>query len=99
MAKTETETQLNIICLESKAFYALVKEVVDRVKEEHSVPLKRWITPEETMILLNIKSKTTLQKLRDNGHIRYTQPFTKVILYDRTSIEDYLEKHSKEPFA
>lgn len=50
------------------------------------------------MRLLNIKSKTTLQKLRDEGRIRYTQPEKKIILYDRDSIDAYLENNSKDTF-
>ena len=50
------------------------------------------------MKLLGIKSKTTLQKLRDNGDIRFSQPIKKIIRYDRLSIEDYLDKHAQNPF-
>ncbi len=57
---------MNVICLESDAFYALVKEVVNRIKDEHGVTEDKWISGEEAMRLLNIKSKTTLQKHRDN---------------------------------
>lgn len=89
---------MNVICLESDAFYALVKEVVNRIKDEHGVTEDKWINGDETMRLLNIKSKTTLQKLRDSGSIRFTQPSKKVILYDRDSIQEYLEEHSQETF-
>lgn len=58
-----------------------------------------WVDDEEAMRLLNIKSKTTLQKLRDEGKIRYSQPQKKIILYDRRSIEAYLERHAKEAFG
>lgn len=50
------------------------------------------------MTKLRIKSKTTLQRLRDEGHIRFTQPDRKTILYDTDSINGYLEKHAKETF-
>ena len=50
------------------------------------------------MFRLNIKSKTTLQELRDNGDIGFSQPRKKVILYDVDSIETFLEKHSRKPF-
>lgn len=93
----QKESQLNIICLETQAFYSLVEEVAERVRQE-PVHLKKWLSDEEVMELLNIKSKTTLQKLRDEGHIRYTHPVKRIILYDRQSIMDYLEKHSKETF-
>jgi len=48
--------------------------------------------------MMRIKSKTTLQKLRDEGQIRFTQPEKKIILYDSDSIIEYLEKHSKDTF-
>ncbi len=58
----------------------------------------KWIDKKEAKRLLRIKSDTTLQKLRDEGHIRYSQPERKHILYDRDSINDYLEAHAMEPF-
>ena len=41
---------------------------------------------------LRISSKTTLQKLRDTGAIRFSQPAKKYIVYDTESINEYLEK-------
>jgi len=58
----------------------------------------RWIGPDETMSLLHIKSDTTLQKLRDEGKIRFTQPQKKIILYDRDSVMKYLESHARNTF-
>lgn len=95
---TEFGNRLDIICLESTAFYALVEEVVHRVKEKTSAPHDKWIDDEEAMRLLRISSKTTLQKLRDEGLIRFSQPSRKLILYDRDSILAYLETHSKNIF-
>lgn len=42
----------------------------------------KWISREEAMQKLRITSKTTLQKLRDEGKIRFSQPEKKIILYD-----------------
>ena len=47
---------------------------------------------------VNIKSKSTLQKLRDEGSITFTQPQKKIILYDYDSIMKYLNKHKKDQF-
>ncbi len=58
----------------------------------------KWIDGDEAMRLLNITSKTTLQRLRDEGKIRFSQPQKRIILYDRNSIDDYLELHAREPF-
>lgn len=89
---------MEVICLESEAFYSLVEKVVERVKEKKGITHDKWISGDKAMELLNIKSKTTLQTFRDTGKIRFTQPQRKIILYDRDSILEYLEKSSKEPF-
>lgn len=82
---------MEVICLEEKAFYSLVEEVVSRLKERHNHQENKWISDEQAMALLNVKSKTTMQKLRDEGKIRFSQPQKKIILYDRQSIESYFE--------
>lgn len=89
---------MQVICLEEDAFYALVEQVVARLKKEHSQEKAKWVSDEEAMHLLNIKSKTTLQKLRDEGKIRFSQPQPRVILYDTDSINHYLEKNARETF-
>lgn len=89
---------MQVICLEENAFYLLVEQVVARLKKEHSKEKAKWISDEEAMQLLNIKSKTTLQKLRDEGKVRFSQPQKKVILYDTDSINKYLEKNARETF-
>jgi Ser-tRNA(Ala) deacylase AlaX len=88
---------MQVHCLEDKAFYELLDNVIAYVKENHQEKDK-WVSDEEAMRLLNIKSKTTLQSLRDEGKIRYSQPQKKIILYDRFSIDLYLEKHAKNTF-
>lgn len=89
---------MEIICLQTEAFYELVNEVVTALKEKHGIEHDKWIDGEEAMSMLRIKSKTTLQKLRDEGKIRFSQPQKKLLLYDRDSILDYLETHAKDPF-
>ncbi|MBL7819471.1 MAG: helix-turn-helix domain-containing protein [Saprospiraceae bacterium] len=89
---------MEVICLEDEAFYLLIEKVVSRIKEKEGIIQDKWISSDEAMDKLKIKSKTTLQKLRDEGKIRFTQPERKIILYDRDSINEYLEKHSKDTF-
>jgi len=89
---------MNVICLEDDAFYTLIDRVVKRIKEKHDIKEDKWISGEEAMQKLRITSKTTLQKFRDEGRIRFTQPDKKIILYDTDSINDYLDKHSKATF-
>ncbi|MBX2826544.1 MAG: helix-turn-helix domain-containing protein [Flavobacteriaceae bacterium] len=90
---------MEVICLQDEAFYELIEEVVDRLKEKFQVTEDKWLTPERTMELLNIKSKTTLQNLRDQGKITFTQPQRKIILYDYDSIMKYLENNTNRSFS
>ncbi|RKR84216.1 helix-turn-helix protein [Mucilaginibacter gracilis] len=85
---------MEVICLHDEAFYSLIERVVERIKEkQNNMPVK-WISGEETMKILRITSKTTLQKLRDEGKIKFSQPEKKIILYDMESINAYLNKHT-----
>ena len=90
---------MEVICIETDAFYELVEQVLQRVKKKDQKQAEdKWISGEEAMKLLRISSPTTLSKLRNNGKIRYSQPRKKIILYDRESILDYLNKHAKKTF-
>ncbi len=90
--------KLEIICVESEAFYKLLEEVLRHFKNNEPPPSEKWISGAEAMKMLRIKSKATLQKMRDEGRIRYTQPEKKIILYDADSIKDYLNDFVYEPF-
>lgn len=87
---------MEVICLEDAAFYSLIKKVIARIQEKHTRSTDQWISGEEAMKILRVTSKTTLQKLRDEGKIRFSQPEKKIILYDVDSIHAYLNKHSRE---
>lgn len=89
---------MNVICLQDEAFYAIIEELHERLKEKNNITKDKWIDDVEAMALLKITAKSTLQNLRDEGKIRYSQPSRKIILYDRDSIIEYIEKHVKEPF-
>lgn len=88
---------MEVICLETEAFYELIDRVVDRIDGKSHAPDK-WISADEAMKLLSIKSKTTLQEYRDSGQIRYTQPRKRIILYDRDSINEFLERNAQDTF-
>ena len=89
---------MQVICLEEPAFYALIEKVLLRLQADKPEEKSKWVDEEKAMSLLNIKSKTTLQKLRDEGKIEFSQPSRKIILYSRPSIETYLERNSRKPF-
>ena len=97
--KSSPENNINIICLESEAFYALVQEVIKKVTPpEQQKEDDDWLGHDQTMELLKFRSKTTLQKLRDSGEIRFSKLGTKHILYYRPSILEYIEPNVKETF-
>ncbi|MFS4448472.1 helix-turn-helix domain-containing protein [Maribacter sp. 2307UL18-2] len=89
---------MQVVCLQEEAFYALFDKVIEHVEAKRKDKPVKWIDGEEAMLLLNIKSTTTLQKLRNVGKIRFSQPQKKIILYDRDSINEYIEKHARETF-
>ncbi|MFC2110419.1 helix-turn-helix domain-containing protein [Bacteroidota bacterium] len=89
---------------EPKQFLVVSKETLknfllefleDSTKKE---PKKTWVSTQEAMELLTIKSKSTLLDLRQNGEIEYSQPMKKIILYRYDSLLAYLEKHSRKTF-
>lgn len=88
---------MEVICLDTKAFYSLLDEVVEKMMKERKQESK-WVSTEEAMEILKITSKTTLHKLKNEGHIKFSQPLKKLVVYDRQSLFGYLEKHSHEPF-
>lgn len=89
---------MEVICFEDVAYYSMIEAIVKRLKEQNSVQAEKWISASDAMGKLGITSKTTLQKLRDEGKIRFSQPEKKIILYDRESIDLYLEKHTRNTF-
>jgi hypothetical protein len=89
---------LEVVCLEEKAFYALFDKVVAHIGKKQESQPRQWIDGDEAMNMLNISSKTTLQKLRDTGKIRFSQPQPRIILYDRNSINTYLDDNAQDTF-
>ena len=95
---TEPESSIQVICLESPAFTALMDRLIEQMEDKLAGQQDQWISDAEAMQLLRITSRTTLQKYRDEGQLRFSQPSRKVILYDRDSILAFIEKHAKDPF-
>lgn len=89
---------VKIISLEDEAFYELLNIVGEYMKGIFNSHQERWINDKEAMSILNIRSKTTLQKIRDQGLIRFSQPEKKIILYDRHSILEYIERNVRDVY-
>ncbi|GAA4457866.1 helix-turn-helix domain-containing protein [Rurimicrobium arvi] len=88
---------MEVICLEDAAFYALIDKVVKRLTDGKP-KTEKWVSGQEAMQMLRITSKATLQKFRDEGKIRFSQPEKKIILYDTDSIQEFLNKNAREVF-
>lgn len=91
------ELNMEVIVIEKEAFFQLVQEVIKTVKDNLKTE-KEWITEKELMSILNIKSKSTIQKLRNHGEIEFTQPAHKMILYNLNSVKDFLKRYRKNTF-
>jgi hypothetical protein len=89
---------MQVICLSEDAFFELIDKLITHVDQRLDERQQKWVDGSEAMKMLNIKALSTLQGLRNEGEIRYSQPSKKIILYDRDSINDYLEKHAKDTF-
>lgn len=90
---------MSVIVLDGEQLDDFVQKLVVEIKSQlNASPQRKWIDGDEAMQLLSIKSKTTLQKFRDEGKIRFSQPEPRIILYDRDSIEAFIEKHAKDTF-
>ena len=89
---------MKVITIEEATFYLLIEEVVARVLQQHQQEPDPFVPEHVAMDMLSIRSKTTMWKLRSEGQISYTQPRHKIILYERASIIEYLEKHKKSSF-
>ena len=91
---------MNAIIIESTVFEALKQELKGYVKEAVAEVLKEqtekqqndWITLKEAQKMLPFKSKTSWQKFRDKGIIKFTQ-FGRKIMYSRESIREFLNKN------
>lgn len=90
---------MNVIVLEEEAFYELYNKLVADIKKQLGAkPRDKWIDDEEAMSMLKIKSKSTLQKFRDEGKIRYSEVGPRLFLYDSDSIDAYIEKRAQNTF-
>ena len=89
---------MKVILIEEEAFFELVDRAVQRISGKMNADKKKWLTPKEAMKELGISSPTTLQRYRDEGRIRYSQPSKKIIRYDPDSIQEFLDSKTKNTF-
>lgn len=89
----------DLICMDKPVFRALIDEVCKHIDDKFLLPREsKWINTETALAILNLKSRTSLQAIRDSGQIRFSQPSAKQILYDRESLISFIESHARETF-
>ena len=90
---------MELLGISSKVTFQRLRDQNKIAKEKENVKEsakeQKWISTDEAMELLRIRSKATLQRYRDEGRIRFSQPDKKIILYDRDSIMELINKHKK----
>jgi hypothetical protein len=87
-----------VIKIQSEALEQLACRLVELVQEKYGIPNEQWVSEAEVCSIIGIKSKTTLMKLRQTGQLRYSQPYKRVIVYDKKSVFAFLAKHIRETF-
>ena len=80
------------LIMEKEDLETLLKEILPDVPESESKP---WLLESEAMEILGIRSKSQMWKIRTtNPEIQVSQPSRKIILINRQSLMDWLEKNS-----
>lgn len=85
------------ICLDPEFLIKSIEANIDYMIPAYQGDKKDiWIDDDEAMRLLKITSKTTLQKLRDTDRIVFSKVTSKIILYNRESIEELLRENQNK---
>jgi hypothetical protein len=70
-----------------------IKKAFLEILNQHFPKRTTWVDKTDAKQMLGIKSDTTLFDLREQNAIRFTR-HGRIIMYDRDSLMDYLEKFS-----
>lgn len=88
---------IRVITISEDELYQIIETIIERLQPQGSMELPKWLSPEKTLEYLNC-GKTTLQALRNSGTVKYTQYRRSKILYEKKSLDSYLETHAKNTF-
>ena len=80
------------IIIEKPEFQKLLDYTFDYLADKVEHPQPEWLTSDQVMSFLGCRP-STLQRLRNEGEIIFSQISKKHILYQRESILMYLESH------
>lgn len=90
--------QRQIIFIDDSQLELLAEMIVARIGKHGNLQPDKWMDIEDVMMTLRIKSRSTIQDLRNRGELRFCKINSKTILYDRSSVNEYIQKHIKEKF-
>jgi len=88
----------NIIMIRESDLVQLIERIVEKTGLSAASKKEEWISGDEAMALLGIKSKTTLFNLRVAGKIEYSEISSRNFLYKTESIYGYIESKSQKTF-
>ena len=96
---------MKTVNMQESDLYSLLENVINYVIDyvqkqalEHNKYNVTWISQQSAMKLLQISSLSTLLKIRSKSNIRYTKLSNKIVLYDKSSILDFLNDCSNQPY-
>lgn len=87
---------MEVISIEEKSFYQLLDKILEEVEQKFGNKEPEWIPEKDALVLLGVRSKTTLQQLRDSDQIRFSQPRKKLIMYHKPSLLEFLSAHANK---
>jgi hypothetical protein len=91
--KTIKDTEIKIEDIER-----IANRLAELLQDKFAIQSQQWINEQEVMDMTGLKSKGAILKLRQQGKIKYTQPYKRIIMYDKKSILDFLKNHVRETF-
>lgn len=88
---------MKVIVFQDEAYREMLKELKRVVQEavDNATPKKKekdWLNEEEAKMLLGFRSKSKMQKMRDNREIVFTQ-HGRTIMYSRKSIVEFMNQN------
>jgi hypothetical protein len=86
-----------ILVIRDDQLQALANLIVTKLQNT-SNNFDRYMTIEEVMKVLNIHSRSTIQDIRNRSEITFFKLNNKNILYDRESVEAYIQRHAIKKF-
>lgn len=85
---------IDVVCLETEAYYKLIEETMKYVQSLTPEKEEDWVDTEKAMAILKVGS-TTLQRYRDLNLIRVSRLSKKHLMYYRPSLIAFLENNVK----